>query len=216
MSEPPREPRPRLADPPILIGFILAVLGLGFNSFQLSRELQRVAHTRTGQGFDAGREAQIKGAIGNLFTPKCADAYHNAHLRSPEEVVKHDGLVVRPGYYLLDYTKEQLQILRDDYYNATREEFKPHANRSSQGGTIPAVDEDGGKITADGRTQIYLHTYWAFRGESFWDRTFSFQDVMSHEFIHANPTPQVPGLFGPLRHDLAGFGPHDAILAACR
>jgi hypothetical protein len=51
MSDMPRtliSNRPRLTDLPILMGFILAVLGLGFNSFQLSGELLRVAHTRTG------------------------------------------------------------------------------------------------------------------------------------------------------------------------
>ncbi len=47
----PRAPissRPRLTDLPILMGFILALVGLGFNSLQLSGELQRIAHTRTG------------------------------------------------------------------------------------------------------------------------------------------------------------------------
>jgi len=72
------------------------------------------------------------------------------------------------------------------------------------------------QLTTNGSTQIYLDRAWAFNGESWWDRTFSFQDVMSHEFIHGGGQAPKPGRLGGLRHDLAGFGPHDSILAACR
>jgi len=169
------------------------------------------------EGFDAGQAAQIKGAIGHLFTTKCADAYHNAHLRSPEEVVSHDGLVVRPSFWLGEKTAQDLGLVSDETRIAYRDEFYTGtAYSSSQGGTIPAFSENGTQLTTDGRTQMYLHTRWAFNGDSFLDRTFSLGDLMAHEFIHASPTGRVWGRLGRFRHDLAGFAPHDAILAACR
>jgi hypothetical protein len=165
--------------------------------------------------FDSNEEKQIRATFDSLFSDRCAEAFRNARLRTPQEVAS-GGLVLRPSTDLITRSATELQIVSESLRIQYREEFFGNtAFSTSQAGTIRAV-RDGVRQTTDGRTQIYLDRAWAFNGESWFDRTFSLQDVMSHEFIHGGGQGPKPGRWGRFRHDLAGFGPHDTILAACR
>ena len=83
----------------------------------------------------------------------------------------------------------------------------------AQEGTIPGSREYNGRrvdLTADGRPRIFLHERAFTRGSL---TMFSFDDVMTHAFMHAGGAGVHPRLG---RHDLAGFAKHDAILEACK
>lgn len=159
------------------------------------------------EGFDESQEKQVRSAFNRLLSDKCAAAFKAAHLKTPLEVAK-GGLVIRPAWWLIDRSWQQLGLgseaqrryYKDQFYTGT-------AYSNNQGGTVLPGD------TTDGRTQVYLRDS-AFHGESW--TLFSLQDVMSHESIHGGGQGPKPGWLGSHRHDLAGFGPHDGILEACR
>lgn len=99
--------------------------------------------------------------------------------------------------------------------DATRHAYATEfSGGGAQGATIPAV-RGRVQLTTDGRPHIYLSGL-AFAGESYLFGTFSLQEVMEHEFIHAGGQGKTPGRLGGLRHDLAGFGPYNSIIEACR
>ena len=161
--------------------------------------------------FDANREREIWSALAKLFTDRCSAAFERASLRPPRFLARHEGLIVRPSSDLRNYSSAQLGIMRDQDRIDGANNFSSTGLGSPQGFTIPAF-LNGVQLTSDFRTQIYLSPL-AFDGESYFWGQFSFQDVMSHEFIHGAGKQ---GEKFPLLHDLKFFGPHNKILEACR
>ena len=163
------------------------------------------------EGFDENREREVRTAFNRLLSAKCAAAFKAANLKTPLEVAKQ-GLVIRPAWWLIDRSWQQLGLLSDSQRRDYRDQFyKGTSYSNAQGGTVREF-ENGVRNTTDGRTQIYLRDS-AFYGAG--DGLFSLQDVMSHESIHGGGQGPKPGWFGR-GHDLSDYGPHDGILEACR
>jgi hypothetical protein len=163
--------------------------------------------------FNDSHTRDIRAAVKRLFSDPCTAAFRKYGLTPPIES-QLAGIIIRPATDLINLSPEQLGI-SDQTRNAYREQFFGNtANSNAQGGTIPG-SRNGKNITPDGRAQVYLAgSAWA--GESYLFNTFSFQDVVSHEFIHVGGQPPTPGKLGSWRHDLAGFKGFDEILKACR
>lgn len=160
--------------------------------------------------FDDGDEKQIRVDLMGMLNLNCDQAFQAAGLRSPTSIVLETGLVIRPSNDLFTSSADQLGLVSDLTRGAYARDF---SSQHAQEGTIPS-GRDGGALTTDGKPQIYLHQR-AFMGYSFWDGRYSLRGVLSHAFIHAAGRSAMPGHLGFLRHDLAGFAPHDSILAAC-
>lgn len=163
--------------------------------------------------FNDSHTQDIRGALNRLFSDPCTAAFRKYHLTPPIES-KLAGIIIRPATDLINLASAQLGI-SEQTRNAYREQFfGGTANSNAQGGTIPG-SRNGKNITSDGRAQVYLAGS-AWVGESYLFNAFSFQDVVSHEFIHVGGQPPEPGALGSWRHDLAGFEGFDEILKACR
>jgi hypothetical protein len=163
--------------------------------------------------FNDTHTRDIRAAVNRLFSDPCTAAFRKYGLTPPIES-QLAGIIIRPATDLINLSPDQLGI-SEQTRNAYREQFFGNtANSNAQGGTVPG-SRNGKNITSDGRAQVYLAgSAWA--GESYLFNTFSFQDVVSHEFIHVGGRPPTPGRLGSWRHDLAGFAGFDEILKACR
>lgn len=166
------------------------------------------------EGYTREAEEMMRAALLAKLTRRCSEAFNNAGLRSPEEQLRESGLVIRPSKYLYDYSARYLGLASEEIRKKYKDDF---STGRAQGGTVPHIRS--GKVrTLDGRAHIYLHDS-AFLGDTFLAIFFSwfeFEDVLTHELIHAGGQPPTPGFFGSIRHDLAGFEHYDAIISACR
>ena len=157
--------------------------------------------------FSDVRTAQIKAQLGRLFTAQCADAFHAAKLRSPEEFVMHAGLVVRNANDLYNLSLARLGLL----HHETLEYNKQGISDGAQGVTITPF-QGSTQLTVDGRVQIYL-------APSAWNGAYPFDEVIAHEAMHGGGAQKAPApwwRFGPLRHDLVDSPHYKEMLAACK
>lgn len=163
------------------------------------------------EGFSDDRTQQIKAELGKMFGQPCADAFHAAGLKSPDEAIMRSGLQIRDSEYLKNNTAAQLGLKEGDRLNYI-EQFR--GNNGAQGGTFVAAD------TLNGHAQMYLK-YSAWGGEALWDGKVSFNEVIRHEMMHVAGQPNVPPSWSQWlnwrnRHDLGGFKDYNKILAACQ
>jgi hypothetical protein len=163
--------------------------------------------------FSEDHERDTRAGLQRLFSNTCTAAFRKFHLTPPIES-QLGGIIIRPATDLINLSAAMLGISEAQRNNARSQFFDNTASSNAQGGTIPGY-RGGTRITVDGRTQVYLAGS-AWLGESYLFNTFSFQGVLSHEFIHVGGQPPKPGRLGSWRHDLAGFGGFDEILKACR
>jgi hypothetical protein len=167
------------------------------------------------ENFNDKHTSDIRGALKRLFSDACTAAFRKYKLLAPIDS-QLGGIVIRPATDLLEMSAAALGITERQREDARQKFFDNTASSNAQGGTIPGV-RNGRNQTIDGRARVFLAgSAWA--GESFIFSSFSFQDVMSHEFIHVGgqPPKQSGPWFGPFRHDLAGFDGYNEILSACR
>jgi hypothetical protein len=169
---------------------------------------------KDGQGWfsredGASPELLIRKSMTSLLTPRCTEAFAQAKLRSPLEVVMHEGVVILPARDLYKYPAERLGLASEATRLAYRDEF---SSCRAQSGTVPSM-RNGVRMTTDGRARIFLHDT-AFLGESVIFKRLSLTDVLMHEFIHVGGQPATPGWF--FQHDLAGFEHYDKLMSTCR
>jgi hypothetical protein len=154
-------------------------------------------------------------AIGN--NEACLKAFKDAGLESLIDIIFENGLVIRPSTDFLNNTAQGLGLAPQTFDKAKADfRFDKSAGRP-QAGTIRGFT-NGIRGTADGRTQIYLDgsAFLSRANTSSFFGLDAFEDVITHELIHAGGQPSTPGMLGGLRHDLAGFEPYSKILEACK
>jgi hypothetical protein len=163
------------------------------------------------RGFSKKEAAMMSKALLPKFTRRCGQAFNRAGLQSPWQMAWESGIVIEyfGDLYLME--PEDLGLVHPETLESYKWEF---GTGHVQAGAVPHVLYNT-VLTTDGRPHIFIHDS-AFIGESFWLGTLSLTDVFSHELIHAGGQPPMPGLLGPLRHDLAGFEYYDEIIEACR
>jgi hypothetical protein len=160
--------------------------------------------------FTSEEENEIKEALASLFTEQCTRAFDEAKLRSPLEVALSSGMIIRPSADLYINSAKLLGLR----YERTRLLYAAEfSSGRAQAGTISVMA--GVRLTLDGRPRIFLHDT-AFLGESLLFRRLSLRQTLIHESVHMGGQPPSPGVFGPLRDDLAGFGPYARIIEACK
>ena len=161
--------------------------------------------------FTPNEEQRVREAMSSLFTRRCTQAFNEAYLRSPAEVVVQSGIVFRPSADLYNYSAIKLG-LRDE---RTRELYASEfSSGRAQAGTVNRTP-NGVCLTTDGRPHIFLHDT-AFLGRSLLFRRISLRDALIHESLHAGGQPPAWGWLGPLEHDLAGFANYTRIMKSCR
>ena len=165
----------------------------------------------TFKGFDEYEEARLREALRAKFTRRCGEAFNAAGLPSPASVILNSGLVIR---HANDLWLKEISALGLVYEETKMEYRSQFSSGRAQAGTVPYM-RGGWRLTVDGKARLFIHDS-SFFGASFVDRRFDLEDCLSHELVHMSGMPETPGWFGFLRHDLAGFEPHDRILAACR
>ena len=161
--------------------------------------------------FTPDEERRIREAMSPLFTGRCSQAFADAGLRSPREVVLKSGVVFRPSADLYNYSARKLGLADERTRELYASEF---SSGRAQAGTVSPMFK-GVRLTVDGRPHIYLHDT-AFLGGSSFFRRLELREVLIHESIHAVGQPPVPGWLRPLQHDLAGFAHYNRIMKACR
>lgn len=156
------------------------------------------------------KERLIREAASSMLQDPCTQAFDEADLRSPLQLVTKGGVVIRLSSDLYIYTAKELGLVSEATRRAYAWDF---STGNAQGGTVSGMRK-GVQLTVDGRPRIFLHET-AFMGESFWQRRLSLRGVLIHEFIHAGGQPRTPGILGPLQDDLMGFPHYDRIMKAC-
>lgn len=162
--------------------------------------------------FAPADERTVRMAMSSMFTCECTQAFKDADLLSPLEVVLQTGIILRPSedIYIYKGRLTELGLM----YEETRKRYASQFSSGRAPAGIVRPFRQGVQLTVDGRPRLFLHSI-AFLGESFLFGRPSLREVLIHEMIHAGGQPPTPGRLGALRHDLAGFEHYDRIMAAC-
>jgi hypothetical protein len=166
------------------------------------------------KGFSAREREAIRAALLRKLTNRCGRAFNEAGLLNLQQVIDRIGLTIKHSRFLYIQGAAANHLADDRLQNKYKDNF---STGRAQAGTVPHIRFNK-RLTTDGLVHIYLHDS-AFLGDSFlapllgWS---TLDDLLTHELIHAGGQPPKPGLFGPVRHDLAGFSHYDRIIRACR
>jgi hypothetical protein len=158
--------------------------------------------------FTPSKKNMIRDELARLTTKRCTAAFEKAHLRSPRRLLVEAGVIFRPAKDVYLYSARDLGLVDE----RTRQAYALDLSSCRvQAATVSPV-LGGVRRTIDARPRFFLHET-AFYGESYLLGTYSFHEVIVHEFIHAGGQPPAPGWF--FQHDLASFPHYDKIMRAC-
>lgn len=157
----------------------------------------------------ASEKNEIRHELARLTTYRCTAAFEEANLLSPRRLLVEAGVVFRPSKDLYLYSIRELGLVD----KRTREAYALAFSTGRVQAATVSPELGGVRRTTDARPRIFLHDT-AFYGESYLLGTYSFHEVLAHEFIHAGGQPPSPGWF--FQHDLASFPHYDKIMRACK
>lgn len=134
------------------------------------------------------------------YDQDCAKAFENAGLKTPYELISSRGLTLAGGGALLDPSNNRKLGITNDERTKLRRKLDSLGNQAF---TLTSPD-----------TTVIFFKNEAFYGESYFQGTYSLEEVVVHEMIHAAGVGQHTSRFG--RHDLFGYAHYAEILKNCR
>jgi len=179
------------------------------HSVDLTKQITILRDSGGLASFTSGVEGKLRNAVEHLLSQKCDDAFHNAGLASPADIIFKTGVTVGPASLLLNPDNARSIGITE---SARARDVGSVGSTAIQAITIR--DHAGyAPDTTDGRARIFLNA------SAFGGGVLSLQEVLAHEFIHvANIEGRPPGFFGTLlgHDDLSYYKYYDSILKACR